>query len=106
MPDNLSWKALCAQAKRELAAGQNGAARRLARQAAKLAPHREEPWLLLASIASPQAGKAYANKALAINPRSRKARAALSRAERGASGAEAVLPRSANLALLSLLGLT
>lgn len=105
MADTVSWKALCAQAKRELAAGQSGVARRLARQAAKLAPHREEPWLLLASFASPRGRKAYVSKALAINPHSRKARAALSRAEQP-SGAEAVLPRSANLALLSLLGLT
>ena len=108
MADRLSWKALCAQAKGALAGGQRSEARRLARQAAKHAPRREEPWLLLATMAGPRASQAYLRKALDINPRSRKALAALGEAKGNspANGVELAWPRSANLALLSLLALT
>ncbi|HNT54945.1 MAG TPA: hypothetical protein PKG95_09560, partial [Anaerolineaceae bacterium] len=49
-------------------------ARRWATEAAHLAPDQEEPWLLLAALAAPQASVAYLNRALAINPSSERAR--------------------------------
>lgn len=52
-------------------------ARRLAEHAAQLAPQSEEPWLLLAAIASPRASLYYVGKALALNPASPRARQAL-----------------------------
>ncbi|MEX2144173.1 MAG: L,D-transpeptidase family protein [Anaerolineales bacterium] len=121
MAGALNWKTLCVQAKQALAAGERSQARRLAHQAAKQAPQREEPWLLLAAMASQRASQAYVQKALEINPRSRKALAALSQAEEHPAqaprlrqanhaaqerGTALALPRSANLALLSLLALT
>ncbi len=54
--------------------GNKRAARRWAEKAVALAPEREEPWLLLAALATPKASLAYLNQALAINPQSRKAR--------------------------------
>ncbi len=49
-------------------------ARRLAERAAALAPDREEPWLFLASVASPRASLDYLKRALEINPQSEYAR--------------------------------
>ncbi len=49
-------------------------ARRWAEIAAVLAPDLEDPWLLLASLASPRASIAYLNRALQINPSSLRAR--------------------------------
>ena len=49
-------------------------ARRFAQQAAKLAPDLEEPWLLLAALATPEASLEYLNRALEINPESKRAR--------------------------------
>jgi len=54
--------------------GQRNEARRLATQAAALAPDREEPWLLLASVAAPRASLEYIKRALEINPDSKQAR--------------------------------
>ena len=54
--------------------GDRRTARRLAEQAAALSPHQEEPWLLLAAVASPEASLQYLNKALEINPQSQRAR--------------------------------
>jgi lipoprotein-anchoring transpeptidase ErfK/SrfK len=54
--------------------GDRTTARRLAEQAAALTPHQEEPWLLLAAVASPEASLQYLNKALEINPQSQRAR--------------------------------
>lgn len=68
-----NWQALCIEAKEALAAGRRNEARQLAHKAAKLAPQQEEPWLLLAAIASPSASRAYLKEALAINPRSKSA---------------------------------
>ncbi len=48
--------------------------RRLAQQAAHLAPDWEEPWLWLAASANPQASLGYLRKALEINPASQRAR--------------------------------
>jgi lipoprotein-anchoring transpeptidase ErfK/SrfK len=49
-------------------------ARQYAEQAAKLAPQLEDPWLLLAAVASPRASLEYVQRALKINPESPRAR--------------------------------
>ena len=53
--------------------GQTVEARRLAMEAVQLDPSFEDPWLILASLSSPQASVAYLQHALDINPRSEKA---------------------------------
>jgi hypothetical protein len=67
------WRTLCIEAKEALAAGRKSEARRLAHRAAKLAPQQEEPWLLLAAMATPSASREYFKQALQINPRSSRA---------------------------------
>ncbi len=57
-------------------AGDRRLARRWAERAALLAPKREEPWLWLASLSSPQASLYYVDRALALNPQSEAARKA------------------------------
>ena len=57
--------------------GERNQARRWAVRAAQLNPHWEDPWLLLAAIASPQASVRYLERALAINPHSTRARKGL-----------------------------
>ena len=49
-------------------------ARKWAEQAAKLAPQMEDPWLILAAIASPQASLQFIQRALQIHPNSPRAR--------------------------------
>lgn len=49
-------------------------ARQWAEKAAALAPQLEDPWLILAAIASPRASVEYIQKALQINPNSPRAR--------------------------------
>ncbi len=66
---------LLQKAVRAMHRGHKHAARRLAAEAAALAPQWEDPWLLLAALAqSPRASVGYLNRALEINPRSRRAR--------------------------------
>jgi lipoprotein-anchoring transpeptidase ErfK/SrfK len=60
-------------AREALRDGNRGVARRWAEQAAKLAPQLEDPWLILASVASPRASVALIEKALQINPESPRA---------------------------------
>jgi lipoprotein-anchoring transpeptidase ErfK/SrfK len=62
------------QAQLALSKGNRREARHWAEKAAALDPQREEPWLILASIASPRASLAYLNHALEINPGSLRAR--------------------------------
>ena len=57
-----------------LRSGDRSAARRWAEQAAKLAPQLEDPWLILASVASPRASVSFIERALQINPDSPRAR--------------------------------
>lgn len=64
-------------ARSALASGDKNAARRWARQAAKLQPHSEDAWLYLAAASDPKAGLAYLARALEINPRSKRARKAI-----------------------------
>ena len=49
-------------------------ARQWAEQAARLAPNTEDPWLILAAVASPKSSLEYIQKALKINPNSARAR--------------------------------
>jgi LysM repeat protein len=56
--------------------GDRRTARRLAEQAAALDPHLEQPWLILAYLASPKAGLYYVGRALQANPESQQALAA------------------------------
>jgi lipoprotein-anchoring transpeptidase ErfK/SrfK len=60
-------------AREALRDGNRSAARRWAEQAAKLAPQLEDPWLILASVASPKASIAFIERALQINPGSPRA---------------------------------
>ena len=57
--------------------GDKHAARVWAQIAASLAPDMEEPWLVLAAVARPHASIAYLERALKINPESKRARAGL-----------------------------
>jgi lipoprotein-anchoring transpeptidase ErfK/SrfK len=52
-------------------------ARRWAEQAASLAPQMEDPWLILAAVASPRTSLEYVQKALTIEPDSPRANKAL-----------------------------
>ncbi len=69
-------------ARQALRRGDREAARQWAEEAARLAPDREEPWLILTSVSSPRAGLSYAKRALTINPNSEKARQAVDWATR------------------------
>lgn len=62
------------EAQLALRRGDRRSARRWAEQALSLAPDREEPWLILAAVASPHASLAYLQRALEINPDSKRAR--------------------------------
>jgi len=61
-------------AREALRSGDRSAARRWAEQAAKLAPQLEDPWLILAAVASPKASIAFIERALQISPDSPRAR--------------------------------
>jgi len=61
-------------AREALRSGDRNAARRWAEQAARLAPQLEDPWLILAAVASPKASMAFIERALKINPDSPRAR--------------------------------
>ena len=73
-PETVSLHQLLLNAQQAMQRGDRQTARRLAEKAAALAPDREEPWLLLASLASPHASVSYLERALQINPRSQQAR--------------------------------
>jgi lipoprotein-anchoring transpeptidase ErfK/SrfK len=72
-PESSSTNQAIQNAYRALQSGDKLIARRWAEQAAQLAPDLEEPWLILASIASPRASLAYLEQALKINPSSKRA---------------------------------
>lgn len=57
--------------------GDRHAARLLAEKAAALAPELEDPWLLMAAVASPRASIGYIEQALKINPNSQAAHQAM-----------------------------
>jgi lipoprotein-anchoring transpeptidase ErfK/SrfK len=76
------------QARAALREGRRTEARQLAERAAALAPQMEDPWLILAAVASPRASMEYIGKALKINPNS-------PRAQRGMQWAKSRLQGSA-----------
>ena len=73
-PDPVAARQVLSNAQRALQAGDRKTARRMAEQAAALAPGLEDPWLILAALASPRASVAYLQQALKINPHSERAR--------------------------------
>ena len=86
--------------------GDKAEARRLARRAARLAPHLEAPWLYLAAASEPRPALAYLARALEINPKSAAARKAIRwtigrmpPAERQEAAARLKLPKSLQLRL-------
>ncbi len=62
------------EAKRALKERRKIDARRWAERAASISPDQEEPWLILAAVASPKASLNYLNQALKINPTSTRAK--------------------------------
>jgi len=70
----LDYQAAIQQARQALKKGDRRAARHWAQQAATLSPEQEEPWLIVAALASPRASLEYLKHALAINPNSQRAR--------------------------------
>jgi len=73
-------------------AGDTASARRWAGYAARLAPHEEIPWLILASLAKPRASYEYYRQALKINPNNRIARIGIQRAEKVLGKKQTLLP--------------
>ncbi len=65
------------QARDALRRGDRGGARRFAEHAAALMPQSEDPWLILAAVASPQTSINYLKKALELNPNSPRAHKAM-----------------------------
>ncbi|KAA3644974.1 MAG: hypothetical protein DWQ07_16365 [Chloroflexi bacterium] len=63
-----------AQARAALRRGEKSQVRTLARQAVKLAPKWEDPWLILATVSNPRASLEYLKRALLVNPDSERAR--------------------------------
>jgi lipoprotein-anchoring transpeptidase ErfK/SrfK len=62
------------KAREALRNGNRTEARQWAEHAASLAPEMEDPWLILAAVASPRASVEYVERALRINPNSERAR--------------------------------
>lgn len=74
MNNKLEEARLAVQKAREALRNNNrGEARKWAEHAASLAPQMEDPWLVLAAIASPRTSVEYIQKALKINPNSPRA---------------------------------
>jgi LysM repeat protein len=74
--DTPTPQSLIEAARRALKNGDRRTARHAAEQAAALAPQLEEPWLVLAYLASPKAAQFYLDRALQLNPNSAQALAA------------------------------
>ena len=75
--DSSPFRQLIDNARAALRLGDHASARRLAEQAARLAPDAEEPWLILTAASEPRAALEYAKRALVVNPQSPRARKAL-----------------------------
>ena len=73
-PDPQSARQTLLNARQAMERGNRQDARRWAERTAALDPGQEEPWLILASLASPRASVAYLEQALKINPQSERAR--------------------------------
>ena len=78
------------QAYQALRANDRRLARQLATQAARLDPNLEDPWLILAALAGPQAAAGYLKRALQINPNSTRAIKGLEWANQKLQGAAPV----------------
>jgi lipoprotein-anchoring transpeptidase ErfK/SrfK len=76
-PDPEATRQALLLARQAVQRGDRQEARRWAEKAAALAPESEEPWLLLAAIASPRASLEYLQRALQINPHSEAAQKGL-----------------------------
>lgn len=72
--ENLQAQKAIQNAREALRSEDRSAARLWAEQAAVLAPQLEDPWLILASVASPRASVSFIERALQINPDSARAR--------------------------------
>jgi lipoprotein-anchoring transpeptidase ErfK/SrfK len=72
--DTLLLQQAIGNAREALSRGDRQATRYWASRAADLAPEMEDPWLLLAAVAGPQASLEYLERALRINPSSPRAR--------------------------------
>src|SRR5271157_931338 len=70
------------QAKEALERGEKHEARYWAQIATSMAPNMEEPWLILAAVASSRANIAYLERALEVNPKSERAQKELDLARR------------------------
>jgi len=76
-PEPVSVQQAIENARQAMQRGNRKDARRWAEKAAALAPDLEEPWLILAAVASPRASVAYLERVLEINPDSEGARKGL-----------------------------
>lgn len=84
------------QAQAALERGDRKTARHWAAVASRLAPEREEPWLILAALAGPQASVSYLQRALQINPESERAKQGMVWAQKRLQQAQArTAPRPA-----------
>jgi lipoprotein-anchoring transpeptidase ErfK/SrfK len=72
-PDPEIFRKNLLNAQQALQRGDRPAARRWAEKAVALVPDSEEPWLILAAVASPRASVNYLERALRINPQSQRA---------------------------------
>ncbi len=72
-----TYSQLTSQALNALKRGERAAARRAAQRALALDPAKEEAWLILAAVSTPEASLAYLQQALKINPQSARAREGL-----------------------------
>ncbi|HPA33195.1 MAG TPA: hypothetical protein PLV24_06430, partial [Anaerolineaceae bacterium] len=79
---NPAFQHAIAAAMQALRQGNRLEARRQAGEAARLCPDREEPWLILAALASPRASLGYFHKVLEINPASERAQQGIAWANR------------------------
>jgi hypothetical protein len=69
-----SYRQVIEQARKALRSGDYPAARYWAQQAIGIQPDKEDPWLIMAVVASPRASIEYLQKALQINPQSKRAK--------------------------------
>jgi lipoprotein-anchoring transpeptidase ErfK/SrfK len=96
--DPISARQAVQNAKQELKRGDRRAARRWAEFAASVAPGMEQPWLILAGLASPRSSIAYLKRALQINPKSENARKGMRWATQRLRQEEAKRPQPARIA--------
>ena len=92
MSDQDTIRHLVNNACQALQRGDKLQARRWAELAAEAFPEKEEPWLILAGVATPRASLAYLERALRINPHSERARQGLAWAQARLQEEEGILP--------------